>query len=155
MLEQLPLLLATPIATVILNKFYEGVGSELAKKAITQLPPALQKKVQELGQLVWDKCLRGKSGADKLLQAAANDSAANSEIAQKRLTDYLNKVLESDTSLEQQVQEQADKIRLELTQIEDNSSQVQVNYGGNNSQNRINGGNVYQGTITINQGNPN
>ena len=38
MLEQLTLLLATPIAKAILNKFYEDIGDKLAEKAVKLLP---------------------------------------------------------------------------------------------------------------------
>ncbi|NJN59602.1 MAG: hypothetical protein HC879_20020 [Leptolyngbyaceae cyanobacterium SL_5_9] len=153
MLEPLPLLLATPIAKAILDKFYEGLGTELAKKA-GELPATLIAKVQQLGQVVWEKCLRGKPDTDKLLQAAADNSQPESAAAQTKLTEYLYKVLESDTSLKQDVKKLADELHFELTQIEDNSSQTQINYGGNNSQNRISGGTVYQGDIKIYQGLP-
>ena len=38
MIEQIPLMLATPIAKAILDKFYEGVGSKLGEKAVELLP---------------------------------------------------------------------------------------------------------------------
>jgi hypothetical protein len=113
MLEQLPLLLATPIAKAILDKFYEGLGTELAKKA-GELPATLITKVQQLGQVVWEKCLRGKPDTDKLLQAAADNSQPESAAAQTKLTEYLYKVLESDTSLKQDVKKLADEIHQEI-----------------------------------------
>ncbi len=107
MIEQLTLLLATPIAKAILDKFYEGVGSKLGEKAVELLPD----KVKQLGQLVWEKCLRGKPGTDDLLQKAANGSAEE----QKKLTEYLHQALEKDLALKQQAQKIADEIHLEIT----------------------------------------
>lgn len=58
MLETLPLLLATPIAKIILDKFYEGVGSKFGEKVVA----AATAPIQALGQLVWEKCFKGKPG---------------------------------------------------------------------------------------------
>jgi hypothetical protein len=63
MLDQLTLLLATPIAKAVLDKFYESAGSKLGEKAVELVPD----KVKQLGQLVWDKCLRDKIGAGELV----------------------------------------------------------------------------------------
>jgi hypothetical protein len=43
MIEQLSLLLATPIAKAILDKFYEGVGTKLGERAVELLPYCLIK----------------------------------------------------------------------------------------------------------------
>jgi hypothetical protein len=117
MIEQVTLLLATPIAKAILDKFYEGVGSELAKQAVEKLP----EKVKQLGKLVWEKCLRGKPGTDQLLQQAAEGSAD----AQKQLTDYLHKVLEADAALKQETQKLAAEIHLEVTNNDIRAKNVQ------------------------------
>ena len=132
MIEQLTLLLATPIAKAILDKFYEGVGSKLGEKAVELLP----EKVKQLGQLVWAKCLRGKPGTDEMLQKAANGSAAD----QKKLADYVHQVLESDATLKQEAQKLADEIHLEvnndfgqMTQINrDQSTGYQTKTGTDN-----------------------
>ena len=70
--------------------------------------------MQQLGQLVWNKYLRGKPDTDVLLQKAAQGSAAE----QKTLTEYLGKVLdsESDVAFKQEVQNLAEEIHLEVTQ---------------------------------------
>ncbi len=107
MIEPIGLVLATPIAKAILDKFYEGVGSKLGEKAVELMP----EKVKQLGQLVWNKCLRGKPGRDDLLRKAVNGSAE----AQKKLTEYINKALENDSVLQQQAQKLADEIHLEIT----------------------------------------
>lgn len=107
MIEQITLLLATPIAKAVLDKFYEGVGSKLGEKAVELLP----EKVTQLGRLVWEKCLRGKPGTDRLLQNAAEGSAAD----QRKLTEYLHQVLDTDLSLKQEAQKLAEEIHLEVT----------------------------------------
>ncbi|MBI4781938.1 MAG: hypothetical protein HY785_11565 [Oscillatoriophycideae cyanobacterium NC_groundwater_1537_Pr4_S-0.65um_50_18] len=117
MIDQITLLLATPIAKAILDKFYEGVGSKLGEKAVEMLPD----KVQQLGKLVWEKCLRGKPSTDQLLQQAA----AGSTEAQKQLTNYLHKVLESDLALKQEAQKLAAEIHLEVTNNDIQARNVQ------------------------------
>jgi hypothetical protein len=108
MIEKITLLFATPIVKAVLDKFYEGVGSKLGEKAVELLP----ENVKQLGQLLWDKCLRGKSGTENLLEKAAKGSVDD----QKRLADYLSKVLESDATLKQEVQKLVQKIHSEVTQ---------------------------------------
>jgi hypothetical protein len=133
MIEQLTLLLATPIAKAVLDKFYEGIGSKLGEKAVECLPD----KVKQLGQLVWKQCLQGKPGTAKLLERAANGSTED----QKRLTEYLHKVLESDIVLSRQVQQLAEEIRLKvnndfgpMTQINrDSSTGYQTKTGADNT----------------------
>ncbi|WP_088892385.1 hypothetical protein [Leptolyngbya ohadii] len=141
MIEQISLLLATPIAKVVLDKFYEGIGSKLGEKAVEILP----EKVKQLGSLVWTKYLRGKPGADELLLQAANGSAKDQEKLQK----YLNKVLDTDLPLREEVQKLAEEIHLE---VHSNSGDMnQYNSGGTNFQNRVDGGVVNQaGSITQN-----
>ena len=124
MIDQITLLLAAPIAKAILDKFYEGIGSELSKKAVEKLP----EKVKQLGNLIWEKCLRGKPGTEQLLQKAADGSAAD----QQKLADYLHTVLDKDASLKAEAQKLADEIHVEVTH--DSSSMIQNNYGGTNYQ---------------------
>jgi hypothetical protein len=142
MIEQLTLLLATPIAKAILDKFYEGVGSKLGEKAVELLPD----KVKQLGQLVWEKCLRGKPGTDNLLEKAAQGSVGD----QRKLADYLSKVLEADGTFRQEVQKLAEEIHLEVTQ--NNIQAKNVMYVTGEAQGlQVNGPN--QPVIQV-QGNP-
>lgn len=122
MIEQLTLLLATPIAKAVLDKFYEGVGSKLGEKAVELLP----EKVKQLGQLVWTKCLRGKPGTDEVLQKAASGSVED----QKRLTEYLHKALESDAALRQETQKIAEEIHQVIQFGDVNAKNVQQIFGG-------------------------
>ncbi len=117
MIEPIGLLLATPIAKAILDNFYEGLGSKLGEKAVELMP----EKVKELGQLVWNKCLRNKPDKDNLLQKAANGSAED----QKKLTEYLHQALENDSILQEQVQKLAEEIHLEITNNDIQARNVQ------------------------------
>ena len=132
MIEQITLLLATPIVKAVLDKFYEGVGSKLGEKAVEKLP----EKVKQLGNLIWEKCLRGKPGTDQLLQSAADGSAAD----QQKLTEYLHRVLETDAGLKAEAQKLADEIHVEVTH--DSSSMIQNNYGGTNYQTKTGANNT-------------
>jgi hypothetical protein len=107
MLDQLTLILAAPIVKAVLDKFYEGVGSKLGEKAVEKLP----EKVKQLGQLIWEKCLRGKPGIDQLLQSAAAGSGDD----QRKLAEYLHTVLDKNASLKQEVQKLAEEIQIEVT----------------------------------------
>jgi hypothetical protein len=139
MIEQITLLLATPIAKAILDKFYEGIGSKLGEKAVEKLP----EKVKQLGQMIWEKCLRGKPGTYEQLQKAANGSTED----QKQLSNYLYQLLDADSSLAKEVQKLAEEIHLEIHN--DSGDMNQYNYGGNNFQNKVDGGVVNQaGSIT-------
>lgn len=97
MIEQISIALATPIAKSIFDKFYEGVGSKLGEQAVEKLP----EKVKQLGQLVWDKCLRNKPDTIKLLERAANNSTED----QQELTEYLHRALNLDSLLKHKVEE--------------------------------------------------
>ncbi|MGF1498145.1 MAG: hypothetical protein ACFB8W_15170 [Elainellaceae cyanobacterium] len=133
MLDQLTLVLATPIAKAILDKFYEGVGGKLGEKAVELIPD----KVKQLGQFVWDRCLRSKLNTDKLLERAANGSTED----QEKLKKYLHKVLDADPTLRQEAQKLAEEIRIEvnndfgqMTQInKDQSTGYQTKTGANNT----------------------
>ncbi|WP_204102847.1 MULTISPECIES: hypothetical protein [Spirulina sp. CCY15215] len=102
MIEQISLVLATPIAKAVLDKFYEGLGSQLGEKAAELFP----EKVKQLGQLLWDKCLSRKNGTETLLSKVANGSAED----RQKLMEYLNEKLESDPFLKQETQTIAEEI---------------------------------------------
>ncbi len=107
MIEQISLLLAAPIVKAILDKFYEGVGSKLGEKAVEMLP----EKVKQLGQLIWEKCLRGQPGTEQLLQSAADGSVDE----QRKLAEYLHKFLDANADLRQEAQKLAEEIQIEVT----------------------------------------
>lgn len=106
MITELTVLLATPIAKAILDKFYEGVGSKLGEKAVELLP----EKVKQLGQLAWDKYVGKQPNAEAVLQKAAEGSIAD----QEKVTQLLYQALERDPDFFQQAQAIAQEIHLEI-----------------------------------------
>lgn len=92
MLEAIALALATPIAKIILDKLYEGVGSKLGEKVAA----AATAPIQKLGQVVWECCFKGKPGTDKLLEAAAKGS----EPELKQVREYVLKAMENPAFVE-------------------------------------------------------
>ncbi|MGB3515062.1 MAG: hypothetical protein WBA43_01300 [Elainellaceae cyanobacterium] len=146
MIEGLTWAAAQAIAKIALDKFVETGAGKLGEK----LSEAVAAKIKALGEVVWNR-LRGNETAVKVLEGAAEEKPEDIQ----KLKNYLNALWKDEQSeFAQSVKKLADEIYFELTQIEDNSVQIQNNYGGTNSQNRISGGHVYQGNITINQAPP-
>ncbi len=132
------LFLATPIAKVILDKFYEGVGTKLGEAAVEKLPGALKEKIQQLGQLVWGKCLQRANDpeqAHKLLQAAADGV----EDAQKNLAIGVNQVLEADADFKAEVEQIATEIHQQINIGEVNGREVWNVFGGKAEKNEYHG----------------
>jgi hypothetical protein len=143
MMELITLLAAQAIAKVALDKFVEGGAGELGKTS----SQVIAEKVMQLGRVVWNR-IKGNATAVTVLEGAAKEQPEE----ERKLKNYLYALWKDENSeFVQEVKKLADEIHFELTQIEDNSIQIQNNYGGTNSQNRISGGNVYQGNITINE----
>ena len=148
MLEQLTLLLATPIVKAILNKFYEDMGDRLAEKAINLLP----KKVRELGQLIWEKYLKQKLKKEELLKNASDGSKE----AQEQLTKYLNEALENNPDLKQEAQKLADEIYQNIKINNTNAENIQNIFDGkgtiNISKDKSKQINIGEGsTVTFNE----
>lgn len=126
MLEPITLALATPIAKVVLDKLYEGMGSKLGEKVVE----AAAMPIQKLGQLVWDRCFKGKSGADKLLEAAAKGS----EPELKQVQEYLSKEMEK-PEFREMVKPIAQEIHQVIVWFDDvNAKNVQQIFGGQGLQ---------------------
>ena len=126
MLETITVLLATPIAKIILDKLYEGVGSKLGEKVVT----AATAPIQKLGQMVWERCFKGKPGTDKLLEAAAK--GAQPEL--KQVQEYLLKEMENPAFVEM-VKSIAQEIHQVVVQFDDvNARNVQQIFGGQGLQ---------------------
>ena len=122
MLETLSLALATPIAKIVLDKFYEGCGSKLGEKAIALATAPIEK----LGTLVWEKCFKGKPGTTELLDAAAKGSEA--ELMQVKA--YLLRALENE-EFAAVVKPIAQEIHQTIVQFDDvNAENVQQIFGG-------------------------
>jgi hypothetical protein len=137
MLETISLMLATPIAKIILDKLYESVGSKLGEKAVG----AASAPIQKLGQAVWNRCFKGKPGTDQVLEAAAKGS----EPELKQIRDYLWQEME-DPEFVSMVQPLAQEIHQVIVQFDDvnarNSMQVS---GGEGFQNNDSQAPILQG----------
>ena len=119
MLEVITLALATPIAKIILDKLYEGMGSKLGEK-VAEVASA---PIQKLGQAVWNRCFKGKPGTEKVLEAAAKGS----EPELKQMRDYLLKEMENPEFVGM-VQPIVREIHQVLVQMDDvNAENVQQN----------------------------
>lgn len=142
-MELITLAAAQVIAKIALDKFVEGTVGELGKK----LTEPIAKKIQQLGQVVWQR-IKGNVMAVAVLEGATQEKPEDVQ----KLKNYLHSLWKDEQSeFTTEVKKLADEIYLEVTQIEDNSTQIQNNYGGKNFQNRISGGTVYQGDITIHE----
>ena len=126
MLEVITLALATPIAKIILDKLYEGMGSKLGEK-VAEVASA---PIQKLGQAVWNRCFKGKPGTEKTLAAAAKGS----EPELKQIQDYLLKEMENPEFMGM-VQPIAQEIHQVMVQFDDvNAKNVQQIFGGQGLQ---------------------
>ena len=126
MLEVITLALATPIAKIILDKLYEGMGSKLGEK-VAEVASA---PIQKLGQAVWNRCFKGKPGTEKVLAAAAKGS----EPELKQIQDYLLKEMENPEFMGM-VQPIAQEIHQVMVQFDDvNAKNVQQIFGGQGLQ---------------------
>ena len=126
MLEVITLALATPIAKIILDKLYEGMGSKLGEK-VAEVASA---PIQKLGQAVWNRCFKGKPGTEKMLAAAAKGS----EPELKQMRDYLLKEMENPEFVGM-VQPIVREIHQVLVQMDDvNAKNVQQIFGGQGLQ---------------------
>ena len=158
MLEQIPLLLATPIAKIVLEKFYEGIGSKLGEAVVEKLPVAVQEKIQQLGQLVWGRCLQRASDAgqaEQLLTAAASGS----EEALKNLELGVNQVLEADPALKSEAEKIATEINQQIQIGEMSGGEVWNVFGGKAEKNEFTDNKApivkdNTGTVNINYGVP-
>lgn len=127
MIEQISLLLATPIAKIVLDKFHEGLGSKLGEKVVE----LSSTKVIQLGQLIFEKCLANKPGINETLENAANGSVSD----QEKLHQYVSNAIDTDTNLKKEVQDIATEIH-QFIQLNDSSTKnVQQVIGGENNQN--------------------
>jgi hypothetical protein len=70
MMELITLAAANAIAKVAFDKFVEGGAGELGKKTTE----GITKLIQKLGETVWQKAIKGKPQAEKVLTGAAQDS---------------------------------------------------------------------------------
>ncbi|MEO1589866.1 MAG: hypothetical protein AAFU71_01105, partial [Cyanobacteria bacterium J06632_22] len=130
MLETLSLAAATAIAKVVLDKFFEGAGEKLEETASNLGSAAVTKaheKIQQLGQLVWQRCFSGKGQDVEQLPEAA----ATNEAEQEKMAEYLKKVLGQEDEFADEVKHLAEEIHQVIFEMEDiNARNVQQVMGG-------------------------
>jgi BMFP domain-containing protein YqiC len=140
MTDPLTAIAASTIASLAFQKFIESAAGELAKKFTAEAIT----KMDELRQKIWDK-MRGRS--QKLDEALANLEKGD-RAALETVTKNLDVVMDEEPEFAAEIRATAHEIT--LMQIKGDGL-VQNNYGGTNFQNNIEGGEVYQGNITINK----
>ena len=106
----LTLWLATPIAQVVMDKFFGSAASKLGEQTIDGLPQKVKDGVQRLGQLLWQRGLSQKPNGEPLLQQAAAGSATH----QQELKDAIAEIL-ADSQVVQQAQQLATEIYQTIT----------------------------------------
>jgi len=142
MIEPISTAAALALAKLAFDEFVKSGAGELGKK----LTDSAEKSLMALGRAVWQR-IRGKARPTAALAGAEKGD----EKAQQQLKKFLKSEWQSDLEFAEEVRKLADDLHFELTQIEDNSSMTQNNYGGTNYQNKISGGTVNQAN-TINIG---
>ncbi|MEO0827681.1 MAG: hypothetical protein AAFX95_19505 [Cyanobacteria bacterium J06639_16] len=136
MLDALSLAAATAIAKIVLDKFYEGAGKKLEDSA-TKLGEAavakVNEKVQQLGNVIWQRCFKGKpTDVAQLPEQAAKPEA---EAERQKLLDYLGSVLDRDNDFTQEVKQLAGEIHQVVFEMKDiNAKNVQQVFGGQGLQ---------------------
>lgn len=127
MLEPLSIAAATAIAKIVLDKFYEGAGSKLGEVVVTRATETIQK----LGNLVWQRCFKGKPDVEQLVEKAGQGSEAET----KTLKAYLDKALAPGADLTQEVQPLAQEIHHVIVQMESVTAEnLQQNFSPLNTQ---------------------
>ncbi|WP_138506160.1 hypothetical protein [Nostoc sp. PA-18-2419] len=146
MADLITLAAAQAIAKVAFNKFFESGVGKLGEK----FTEAGLKKIDELYQKIRKK-LSGNAGASNALA----DVERGNQDALQRVAVYLLDEMQADANFATDVQKIADEINIH--RVEDNSSQNQYNYGGQNYQTKTGADNTNQfGNVTNNNyyGNP-
>lgn len=124
----LTLLLATPIAKLVMEKFFEGAATKLGDQAVELLPQKVKDGVQRLGQLLWQRGLSQKPNSETLL----TEAAAGSTVHQQELKAAIDAVL-ADPNLAQEAQQIATEIYQTIT-IDQEGKNVMNVLGGQGLQ---------------------
>ncbi|MEH2273856.1 MAG: hypothetical protein V7K40_03305 [Nostoc sp.] len=131
---------AQAIANVAFSKFFESSVGKLGEK----FTEAGLKKIDELYQTI-----RRKLSANPDANHALADVEQGNQEALQRVAVYLLDVMNADGNFATDVQKIADEINIH--RLEDNSSQNQYNYGGQNYQTKTGENNTNQfGNSTTN-----
>lgn len=131
---------ASAIAALAFQKAIESAGSETGKK----FAASAYELINTLRQKIWDRFKGHETVEGELVKADAGDAEAIETVG-----DYLKIAMRETPEFAQELQQLAHEINLHIET--DNSTQTQNNFGGTNFQNKITGGEVYQGNVTINK----
>jgi hypothetical protein len=146
MMELITLAAAQAIAKVAFDKFVEGGAGELGKKT----SESVTKLIQKLGEAVWQKAIKGKPQAEKVLTGAAQDSPEDIQ----KLKNYLNGLWKVDEIFEKEIQTLVHEI-YQVIQFENCDAENVLNVFGGTGQQFNNreiqpNASVQQGSITNN-----
>jgi hypothetical protein len=158
MMEPITATASLLLSKIVLDKFYEGVSGKLGE-AVAQ--KALVEPIEQLGQLVWAKCVglvKSPQEAQKVLDGAIAGNAA----AQQNLALGVNQAIDAASEAEQaEIKQLATQIQQTLTIGEMNGGEVWNVFGGKVEKNEFKDNKApvikdNTGTVTINYGtNPN
>ncbi|MDV3352120.1 hypothetical protein QGP82_25820 [Leptothoe sp. LEGE 181152] len=141
MLEALSLTASTALAKIVLDKFFDGAGQKLEETATKLGGTVVEKaneKILQLGNLVWQRCFKGK-GIDQRLEAAAEGSETDIKV----LKDYIDQEIEASDDFSREVEQIAGDLHQVVFNMNDmNADSVQQNFGGNNNQVNVNAPNT-------------
>ncbi|MGD1857304.1 MAG: hypothetical protein ACFB2W_23970 [Leptolyngbyaceae cyanobacterium] len=135
-MEAITLAAATALAKIVLDKFFDGAGQKLEETAVNLGGTVVEKanaKILQLGNLIWQRCFKGKpDGVAELPEQAAQSGA---EAEQQKLADYLNKVLEQEDDFTKEVKQIAGELHQVMFEMKDiNARNVQQVMGGQGLQ---------------------
>ncbi len=142
---------AQAIAKIALDKFIEGGAGEFGKTLTVKMTELIQK----LGQLVWQRAIKGKPEAEKVLTAVEQQTPGEVQ----KLTNYLHGAWQRDPELAKQVQELVQEIHQEITIGQQQGGEVWNVYGGKAEKNEFTDNKApivkdNTGTINITYGTP-
>jgi hypothetical protein len=111
--------------------------------------------IQKLGQLVWQRAIKGKPEAEKVLTAVEQQTPGEVQ----KLTNYLHGAWQRDPELAKQVQELVQEIHQEITIGQQQGGEVWNVYGGKAEKNEFTDNKApivkdNTGTINITYGTP-
>ena len=142
-MEPITTSIAVFLSKIVLDKFYEGVGSRLGEKVVEKAIAPIEK----LGQLLWDRCFKGNPETKQLLEKVELKDSQAIEM----LKSYLGKALEN-PQLKAEVEPIVQQIHQTIVQVDDDSTMTQINRDSSKGwQTKVQGGTAYIGEIHIHQ----
>ena len=133
---------ATVIATIAFTKLTETLSEKLGESVYLQV----SRQVKTLRELI-AKRFTGNDKAEVALAKAENGS----EDGVADVAKILQPVIEADPVYGEELKTLTQEIQQQINIESMSGEQIQNNYGGTNFQTKVEGGEVYQGNITINK----